>query len=121
MATTAASVSAGATLAQQQLEIKRQAAVSFVTLINTWNAALATALPTVNADTRTILNWIPVGIALKNSLPSTADQTFTDAGHVATWLYRTMRAIQFARTANRISAAQNTALLAAYNTVWATA
>lgn len=89
------------------------------TLLDNWLAAVRTNVPQDDMTTRTVLNWLPIGYEILTSVPSVkADQLATDCEDIAVFLHRTCRAIQYAQDGGRITAAQETALLASYNAIW---
>jgi hypothetical protein len=89
------------------------------TLLGSWLSAIRAAIPEDNVAVRTVLNWLPVGYEILQSVPAAKpDQLATDCEDIAVYLHRTCRAIQYAQDGGRISSAQETALLASYNALW---
>ena len=77
---------------------------------------LLTALPDSSDDNqRAILNWIPIARPLLDALPATnGTEKSENANDVGLLLYRICEAANVARTENRITAGQATAILNAY-------
>lgn len=113
----AADFDAAAGNASLAVQIIFQDAVDSLTVaLATWLSALATNLDPQSVPQRTVLDWVAPGSELMGQISSTkADQTQIDANELSIFVWRTCKAIQYADDDNRISSAQTTALLAAFN------
>lgn len=115
----AADLDEAAQFAMQNSFIQFAGANTLKNQFGLWLAALAANLDPESVQQRTVLNWVPIGRPLEVSLPSIkAEENSLDADGVGVCLFRICRAAEAAENAGRISAAQATALVAAYNGIW---
>lgn len=116
----AANLTEAAELAMTNAFVQFAGANTLRSRLALWFAAFAGELDPESRDQRTVLNWVPVGRPLESRLPTVkGDEIITDADAVGVFLYRTCRAAEFAENDGRITGAQATALVNAYNATWA--
>ena len=117
----AATFQAAAGVASMAVQGIYQGVTLLRTSLQAWLTAIA-ALDPASVPQRTVLDWVAPGMELLGSLPTTkggaTGETQAMANITSILIWRTCKAIEYAGYSSRISTAQKTALLAAFNAAW---
>jgi hypothetical protein len=110
---------ASAFASQNVQAILQGAGQSLLTQLSLWLTAIPAGLSDPESiGQRTVYNFVPIGRELADFIPTLeAAQNQNHANAMSVFVYRSCKAILGALTGGRISAAQNVALLASYNSI----